>query len=83
MKIKGETRVTIASAADLLRRYEPCCYQIAFFLLQQEELAIRVAAQVLLAIARTPAFFKAGEAEQRLFIKRNVIKESLKQKAAV
>ncbi|GIQ67214.1 hypothetical protein DUZ99_17635 [Xylanibacillus composti] len=60
-----------------LRHYETYCFQISYYLLEKEELAIEAVSQAFIQIYKNDAFFSMGEMEQRAHMKQCVIRHAL------
>lgn len=63
--------------ATVLREYENFCYQIAFYLLEQEEFAITAAKQALLELGQDQHFLAESAQRRKARAKRVAIHKSL------
>lgn len=72
----------IKTKAAILRRHETYCYQICYYLIQDEELSIQAACETLLEVARDLAFFDETHVEQKKKIRLVAVRSSLKLKAS-
>jgi hypothetical protein len=65
---------------DILRGFETFGYQVAFYLLEDEELAVKATQSALLEQCLNDDFFTQPFAIQQLLIKKTVIKSALRVK---
>ena len=62
---------------EILRKYETLCYQITYYLLQDESLAVRAAGEALLELGLDDEFFSALEQDRENKVRRTAILKSL------
>ncbi|MGM0884459.1 MAG: hypothetical protein ACQEXQ_25895 [Bacillota bacterium] len=67
--------------AAVLKQYEVFCYQVAYYLLEDETLAAQAASQALFELLQDEEFYYQNEYVQKQKIKQSVIKNSLLRKA--
>lgn len=67
----------IQAKANILRQHEICCYQICYYLTQNDHSAAQAACKALLEVACDPDFFIDNAEEQKNKIKRASIHASL------
>lgn len=74
---------TLTAKVEILKKIELFAYQAAYFLLQDEELAIQATCDALLQIAKEDHFFIQSSAVQREVMKQAIVKHAItvKQKA--
>jgi len=68
--------------ASILKQHEVYAYQAAYYLLENEALAVKAVTQALLAIIQDEPFFLQPKPLQQKRIKQTVMKEALLTKAA-
>ncbi|MFF2090027.1 hypothetical protein [Paenibacillus sp. NPDC058174] len=71
----------IREKAELLRQHEIFCYQISFYLVQDEQLSIKAASAALLELACDPYFLKGNAELQKGKAKQAAIRSALRVKA--
>jgi len=62
---------------EVLRRLETYGYQVAYYILQDEELAMEATKIVLLALAQEDKLYNLPVSVQRDLMKRKIIKQSM------
>ena len=67
----------------LLKRYETYCYQIAYFILENEELALSAAKQSLISLYQHLEFAAMPETIKRNTVKLTAIQYSLRMKQEI
>lgn len=72
----------IQERVKILKEHESYCYQVSFYLVQDEQLSIEATTTALLELAGDPDFFKGSPEEKKEIAKRVVIRSSLWAKAA-
>ncbi len=77
MKRQEKVPIAFQEKIFILRKYESYCYQLAFFLLKDEEDGIQAASQTLIELSQDDEFFLASEMLQRRKVKSLTIKTSL------
>ncbi|MBU7320771.1 hypothetical protein [Paenibacillus oleatilyticus] len=79
VKDRNETSIplTFGEKTELLKRYEVYCYQVAFYLLQQEAGARLAAEEALLALYKLDGFFALPEHERKEKVKAAAIRHAL------
>lgn len=65
----------------ILRQHEAYCYQICYYLIQDEELSIKAAGTALLELAKDITFFTESEENQIKKVNRVTVRLSMKVKA--
>lgn len=65
---------------EILRRIEAYGYQVAHYILQDEELAIEATKSVLLEVSRDSVFLSNSLNEQRIRMKQMIIRSSIRVK---
>lgn len=81
MKLSRECKQELHQKAAVLKQYEVYCYQIAYFILEKEALAIQAATQALIELVQDEQFFHQSQNVQRQMTKKAVMKQSLLTKA--
>lgn len=81
MKLTRECKQELHQKAAVLKQYEVYCYQIAYFILEKEALAIQAATQALIELVQDEQFFHQSQTVQRQMTKKAVMKQSLLTKA--
>ncbi len=69
----------LESRAKAVKGYEVRCYQICFYILKNEEKALRAALACVEALLLDDSFFNMQEIEQLEVVRRASIRYSLKQ----
>ncbi|CAG7648997.1 hypothetical protein ACFQI7_27145 [Paenibacillus allorhizosphaerae] len=79
---KRERRRTLAfgEKADMLKEHEVYCYQVAYYLLQNEDGARLAAERTLLALYPRCDFYTLPEKERKAAVKAEAVRQSLKVK---
>ncbi len=60
-----------------LRKYETYCYQVSYYMLEDEEMAVEAVSQAFIHLYQQETFFSLNEEEQRSYLKHNTIQQSL------
>ncbi|MFX3632313.1 MAG: hypothetical protein ACE3L7_22350 [Candidatus Pristimantibacillus sp.] len=81
MKPATECKHELHQKAEVLKQYEVYCYQIAYFILEKEALAMQAATQSLMELVQDEQFFLQSQTVQRQMTKKVVMKQSLLTKA--
>jgi hypothetical protein len=68
---------TFETKVSILKQHEAYCYQVAFYLLENEPQAVRAAERTLLELFQAADFFQASEDLQRKMAKALAIRNSL------
>ncbi|MFD0716980.1 hypothetical protein [Paenibacillus sp. GCM10027626] len=68
----------VRERARILRQYEIYCFQLSFYLLQDEQLSTRATMAALLELAFDPHFLKGNREIQKEEAKQIVIRSSLR-----
>lgn len=71
-----------ADKISILRTHEAECYQMAYYLLQDIQLAEAAAMQTLKKLYREPGFFAGSDGHRKEYLKKQTIRQCLLQKAA-
>lgn len=66
--------------ADVLKQYEVYGYQVAYYLLENEQLAAQAATQALLELFQDEQFFNQPQSYQKQKTKQVFMKQSLRTK---
>jgi len=69
--------VVLSKRAAVLRNYEDECYQICYYLLQQESLALKAASKVVYDLFLDELFFDRDQDRQRKLMQHAAIKAAL------
>jgi hypothetical protein len=67
---------------ETLRSLESLCYRIAYYLLQDESLAVNAAKKALLDLGRKPEFFRMTSSVQQELTKQVTIRSSFQVKCS-
>ncbi|MGM0884923.1 MAG: hypothetical protein ACQEXQ_28260 [Bacillota bacterium] len=76
-------RQELQRKADVLKQYEVYGYQVAYYLLENEQLAAQAATQALIELLQDEQFFNQPEACQKQRTKQVFMKQSLLAKMSV
>lgn len=68
----------LSQIARILKEHEGYCYQVAYFLLQQEDVAVLATERALLELGRSRCFLSESAEERRHRAKRVAAKHSLR-----
>jgi len=70
-------KMVVAGRMEKLRSYEEYCYQVAYYLLGEEEEAILAAKSTLLELGQDGGFWRASEDDRQKQVKRRAMMQSL------
>lgn len=76
-RVHATKRMSFGEKAEVLKRYEVFSYQIAHYLLQQEDAARQAAECALLSLYQSGDFFTVPEANQAERVKQETIRHAL------
>ncbi|CAH0122148.1 MULTISPECIES: hypothetical protein [unclassified Paenibacillus] len=71
----------IQTKVAILRQHEAYCYQICYYLIQNEQLSVQATREALLELAHDPAFFSDTDEEQKKKVRLVAVRLALKIKA--
>lgn len=83
MEFTTKKRQELQRKADVLKQYEVYGYQVAYYLLENEQLAAQAATQALIELSQDEQFFKQPEPCQKQRTKQVFMKQSLLVKLSV
>lgn len=81
VKTKVNKKHELQRKAEILKQYEGYSYQVAYYLLEDESLAMQAAAGALSQLLRDDAFFTDDPYDQKQKTKQASMKQSLLTKA--
>lgn len=73
--------MNIQAKVAILRQHETYCYQICFYLIQDERLSVKAAGEALLELVDDPNFFIETVEKQKMKVKQVTMRSLLKAKA--
>lgn len=83
MEMTTTKRQELQRKAVILKQYEVYGYQVAYYLLENEQLATQAATQALLELLQDEQFFNQPETYQKQITKQVFMKQSLLAKMSV
>lgn len=83
MEMTTIKRQELQRKADVLKQYEVYSYQVAYYLLENEQLAAQAATQALIELLQDEQFFNQPEPCQKQRTKQVCMKQSLLAKMSV
>lgn len=72
-----QSSICLNTKIECLREHEIYVYQIAFYILQNEELAIEATKKALLEISKNDHFYRTPQPDQRGMIRKLIIRKSI------
>ncbi len=72
-----QSSICLNTIIECLRKHETYVYQIAFYILQNEDLAIDAAKAALLELSKNDDFYRKPHADQRGMIHILIIRKSI------
>lgn len=66
---------------NVLKEYELLCYQVAYYLLQQEEIAVHASLSALTELLYDDGFYTSSADMQKELVKKAVMRHSLQMSA--
>lgn len=63
---------------NIVRQYEVQCYSVCYYLLQDEQLAVMAAQEVVTRLLQDEKICKGSDLSIKLYIKKEAMKQSLK-----